>query len=308
MTDIICITGFLGSGKTTLLNRILPLCLNHKKVAVIENDFGDTGIDAGLVAETGAAVRELASGCICCSLRGELKAALQSLVVSENPDLIFIEPSGISRSSDILSALESPAGEGLISIINVVNLVDVSNFEDYLESFGDFYGDQISSARTILFSHQRGLSQERLDMLAAKVSGMNPGATCFLSDWLELNQETLWDFIKGSAVTAPEQIAAKPAAPQGRAGAGVFSSWSGRPDHAFNREELESILDSLAHGQAGPILRAKGFCRAADDSGWHFDYLTGHSEIRPVNSFSGGQVLVIGQILNAQKLTELFRI
>lgn len=308
MSEIICVTGFLGSGKTTLLNKVLPLCLKDKKVAVIENDFGDAGIDAGLVAETGAAVRELASGCICCSLRGELKSALKSLIEARKPELIFIEPSGLSRSSDVLSVLKSLEADGQVAVGNVVNLVDLSNFEDFIETFGDFYGDQIRSARTILFSHQRGLSLGGLDDLTARIRELNDQAACLTSDWLALDSGALWDFIKDAAATGLNKTSHENVPGPGRVGTGVFSSWSGWPDHVFSREELEDILASLAEGRAGPVLRAKGFCRAADVPGWHFEYLKGHGEIEPARSVSQGRALVIGQNLNTEKLAELFKV
>ena len=308
MPNIFCITGFLGSGKTTLLNKILPLCLEGNKVAVIENDFGDTGIDAGLVAETGAAVRELASGCICCSLRGELKTALKSLIETEKPDLIFIEPSGISRSSDILSALKPLMDEGSAAIGNVLALVDVSSFEDYLDTFGDFYGDQIEAAQTVLFSHQSGLSKDELNAISARIKEMCPRAACLISDWRELDREALWEFISASPGAAEESRFACDPSSQGKAGTEVFSFWSGFPDQAFSREEMESALLVLAGGLAGKVLRAKGFCRASNEPGWHFDYLKGRSDIKPKAADAGGRVLVIGQNLNADKLAGIFRL
>lgn len=306
MTEIFCVTGFLGAGKTTLLNKILPLCLTRSKVAVIENDFGDTGIDAGLVAETGAQVRELAAGCICCSLRGEMKSALLELITTEKPDLVFIEPSGISRSSDILCTLEALEVEGILKIGNIVNLVEAGNFEDYLDTFGDFFGDQISSARAILFSHQHALTRQRLDSLTARVRDMNQRAAFLVSDWLDLEPEALWDFIRDSSGVISEEDAARCNA--GRPGADVFYSWSGRPGNVFSRGEIESVLAALDAGVGGIILRAKGFVRSADGAGWHFDYLKGHREIKPAASFSEARVLVIGQDLQVDQLTEQFRI
>ncbi|MDR0356506.1 MAG: GTP-binding protein [Deltaproteobacteria bacterium] len=305
MTEIICVTGFLGAGKTTFLNKILPICLNGRKTAVIENDFGDAGIDAAVVGETGAVVRELSSGCICCSLKGEMKAVLLALIASESPDVIFVEPSGVSRSTDLIGALsQMKDGDSALSV-NVVNLVDVANFEDYLEAFGDFYGDQIASAQTIFFSHRQGLTQEKMNELANQISEMNPVAACYLSDWLEMSGEALWELIQD-----PKDFVNTPAfsgSGEAKSGAGVFSSWSGASDSRFSREDLEAILASLVDGQMGQVLRAKGFCRGEGNLGWHFNYRRGSVEIKSVDAVAEGRMLAIGQNLNTAKLAELFR-
>lgn len=114
MPRVICVTGFLGAGKTTFLNKILPVCLERGRVALIENDFGDAGVDADFLSPTGAAVRELASGCICCSLKEPLRQTLANLLDTEKPDFIFVEPSGISRTSDILPVLSITEPRALV--------------------------------------------------------------------------------------------------------------------------------------------------------------------------------------------------
>ncbi|MDR1297052.1 MAG: GTP-binding protein [Deltaproteobacteria bacterium] len=197
--DLICLTGFLGAGKTTLLNKLLEHALTRFRVAVVENDFGDEGLDAALVGLSGAPVRELTAGCVCCTLKLELKAAVREMIETHKPALVLVEPSGISRTSDMLPSLAALEKEGLVRVGPAVALVDARNFSDYLESFGDFFTDQISAARVLLLSHLDGLDRESVAGLVSELRSLNPRASILADPWPPLDSGALYDFITAPA-------------------------------------------------------------------------------------------------------------
>jgi G3E family GTPase len=226
--ELICLTGFLGAGKTTLLNKLLEHALTRFRVAVVENDFGDEGLDAALVGPSGAPVRELTAGCVCCTLKLELKAAVREMIETHKPALVLVEPSGISRTSDMLPSLAALEKEGLVRVGPAVALVDARNFSDYLESFGDFFTDQISAARVLLLSHLDGLGRESVAGLVSELRSLNPGASILADPWPPLDSGALYDFIT---------------APAGRANAGDV----GHDDASFTSSFSEDDADGRHH-------------------------------------------------------------
>lgn len=308
MPRVICVTGFLGAGKTTLLNAILPACLKKGKAAVIENDFGDATVDAEILAETGATIRELASGCICCSLKGTLRETLADLLEKERPDHVFVEPSGIGRPSDLLPALADAGGGNAPARVNVVTLVDAGNFDGYLDVFGDFFGDQIAAGDLVLFSHQENMNDADKRRIARAIGNLNGTADIYAGDWRELDGETLLEMILGAS---PRHHDAGGAGRDGQhrhgpSGARVFSSWHGVPAKEFTKSEMEAALSRLSEGIAGEVLRAKGFCPDGEGGSWHFEFLPGHNCVEASELSAAPRALVVGRELREAALAELF--
>ena len=177
LVNINIISGFLGAGKTTFLKKILPNI--QGKIAIIENEFGDAGLDGILInSNTNIPVREIYSGCICCSLATDLKNSIEDLIVNYNPNHIFIEPSGVASLSDILKIFNQYANNKDFSLkINyVITIVDALSYEDSLESFGSFYMDQISNAKAIFLSHLENLADDKIEFIISDLKQNNPNA------------------------------------------------------------------------------------------------------------------------------------
>ena len=183
-TDII--SGFLGAGKTTLIKKLVKEAYAGEKVVLIENEFGEIGIDGGFLADAGITVNEMNSGCICCSLVGDFGKALAEVVSTYAPDRIVIEPSGVGKLSDIIRAVEGLHNESL-ALNGATAVVDAKKCKMYMKNFGEFFNDQIESARAIVFSHTAGLSKEKLDTAIALVREHNPEAVIITTDWALLD-------------------------------------------------------------------------------------------------------------------------
>lgn len=154
MTELYIISGFLGAGKTTCIQTMIRSALKGKKVAVIENDFGESSVDAALLAECSLTVTNLSSGCICCSLTGDFRRALEQIRKDYAPDVILVEPSGVGKLSDVVKPCISLEDQGKIQLVRTITVVDARFFDKYRKNYGEFYEDQILYADLILMSHQ----------------------------------------------------------------------------------------------------------------------------------------------------------
>ena len=179
-TDII--SGFLGAGKTTLIKKLLKEAYAGEKVVLIENEFGEIGIDSGFLADAGVTVNEMNSGCICCSLVGDFGKALSQVIEDYAPERIIIEPSGVGKLSDIIRAVEGLHDERLI-LNSYAAVVDAKKCKMYMKNFGEFFNDQIESAGAIIFSHTTGVAQKKIDEAVALVREHNPEAVMVATDW-----------------------------------------------------------------------------------------------------------------------------
>lgn len=160
MTDIYIISGFLGAGKTTLIKTMVRSVFRDKKIVVIENDFGEAGIDAGLLRECSLTVTSLNAGCICCSLTGDFEKALERIQKDYAPDAIVVEPSGVGKLSDIARLCLKQEDKGNLHLQRTITVVDIRFFDKYLKNYGEFFKDQISYADLILLSHQEECQKE----------------------------------------------------------------------------------------------------------------------------------------------------
>ena len=185
VTKIDIFSGFLGAGKTTLIKKLIKEAFQGEKIVLIENEFGEIGIDGGFMREAGIQVNELNSGCICCSLVGDFREALKKVVETYHPDRILIEPSGVGKLSDVTRAVEG-VGETLpVSLNSFVTVADVNKVKMYMKNFGEFYDDQISHASCIILS-RTGSADEKVAAAVALIQEKNPTATIVTTDWNEL--------------------------------------------------------------------------------------------------------------------------
>ena len=191
MAKIDIISGFLGAGKTTLIQKLLKEALKGEKVVLIENEFGEIGIDGGFLKDAGIEVTEMNSGCICCSLVGDFGSALKEVVTQYNPDRIIIEPSGVGKLSDVIKAVQGVAEDVELDLNSFVTVADAKKCKMYMKNFGEFYDDQISHASCIILSRTQNATEEKIAAAVAMLREKNPTATIVTTAWDALTGEQI---------------------------------------------------------------------------------------------------------------------
>ena len=191
MTKIDIFSGFLGAGKTTLIKKLIKESFAGQKVVLIENEFGEIGIDGGFLKESGIQINELNAGCICCSLVGDFRTALQQVVEQYHPDRIVIEPSGVGKLSDVTRAVEGVAEHLDVQLSSFVTVADVNKVKMYMKNFGEFYDDQISHASCIILSRTQNATEEKIAAAVAMLREKNPTATIVTTAWDSLTGEQI---------------------------------------------------------------------------------------------------------------------
>ena len=191
MTKIDIFSGFLGAGKTTLIKKLIKESFAGQQVVLIENEFGEIGIDGGFLKESGIQINELNAGCICCSLVGDFRTALQQVVEQYHPDRIVIEPSGVGKLSDVTRAVEGVAEHLDVELNSFVTVADVNKVKMYMKNFGEFYDDQISHASCILLSRTQTASEEKVAAAVALLREKNPTAAIVTTDWDHLTGDQI---------------------------------------------------------------------------------------------------------------------
>ena len=201
MTKIDIISGFLGAGKTTLIQKLIKEVYAGKKVVLVENEFGEIGIDGGFLKDAGIVVNEINSGCICCTLQGDFRNALQEVVKKYNPDHIIIEPSGVGKLSDILAVVKDVEGLELNSYSTVV---DAKRCEIYHKNFKEFFDDQISTAACVILSRTQLVDEETLQKDIAIIRELNHDARIITTPWDDLSGQAIIEAMEGSTDGFPE--------------------------------------------------------------------------------------------------------
>ena len=211
MTKIDIISGFLGAGKTTLIKRLLADALKGEQVVLIENEFGEIGIDGGFLKDAGIVVNEMNAGCICCSLVGDFGKALHDVVDQYHPDRILIEPSGVGKLSDVIAAVQNAHLD--VQLNSFVTVVDALKAKMYLKNFGEFFENQVAHAGAILLSRTAECPEKRLDETVAMLRGLNEHARIVTTPWKDLTGEQLLATMEGSrdlVAEVLEEIAHEP--------------------------------------------------------------------------------------------------
>ena len=203
MTKIDIFSGFLGAGKTTLIKKMIAESYKGQKLVLIENEFGEIGIDGGFLQEAGIQITEMNSGCICCSLVGDFGKALKKVIAEYHPDRILIEPSGVGKLSDVIAAVSKVTNDE-VTLGYTVAVADASKVKVYMKNFGEFYNNQIETASTIILSRTDSIPQSKLDAAVAMLREHNSVATIVTTPWGELTGEQLIEALEGKASVAAE--------------------------------------------------------------------------------------------------------
>jgi G3E family GTPase len=203
MTKIDIYSGFLGAGKTTLIKKMIQEAYKGEKLVLIENEFGEIGIDGGFLQDAGINITEMNSGCICCSLVGDFGKALTQVIAEYDPDRIVIEPSGVGKLSDVIAAVEKVTNENVV-LGNTVAVADAGKVKVYMKNFGEFYNNQIETASAIILSRTDAIAQEKLDAAVALIREHNAEAALVTTPWNQLTGAQLMEAMEGKASVAAE--------------------------------------------------------------------------------------------------------
>lgn len=328
MTKIDIFSGFLGAGKTTLIKKLIKEAYAGEKLVLIENEFGEIGVDGGFLAEAGVKINELNSGCICCSLVGDFAKALEKVYNEYHPDRILIEPSGVGKLSDVLRAVES-ANLPDCKINTYTAVVDAAKCKTYMKNFGEFFNDQVKTAACIVFSHVDTAGAEKLETALALVRAQNPHATVVTTPWNELDGKDVLSAMEHADTLEHEleELERHGHCCHGHhehgEGCGhhhehdhdghhhhadeVFTSWGVETGKRYSKEELEKALCELSDAvRFGTVLRAKGIVGCTDGKWLHFDYIPGETDVRYGSAAYTGRLCVIGSKIDEDELAVLF--
>lgn len=200
MTKVDVISGFLGAGKTTLISKLIKDVFHGQKVVLVENEFGEIGIDGGFLKDSGIEIREINSGCICCTLKGDFEKSLQQVIDTYHPDRIIIEPSGVGKLSDILRAVKTVSGVELDSYSTVV---DAARCKVYHRNFKEFFDDQIATASCVILSKTQNVDEAKLAADTEIIRELNPDARVITTPWDELSGQAIFDAMIGASSGFP---------------------------------------------------------------------------------------------------------
>ncbi|GBG55859.1 cobalamin biosynthesis protein CobW [Sporomusaceae bacterium FL31] len=310
------VSGFLGAGKTTLILKMLKERKGNEKIFILENEYGKAGIDGILLSSNNAEIKEIYSGCICCSLKGEFTQVLKHAISSIKPDRILIEPTGIGKLSEILQIVQQPCFHETIVIDHVITVVDVHEVHNYLRNFGEFYKDQIYHAKIIVLSKTQEISYPNIQEIVNLIREHNSSAKVVTSSWDQLAiQEILQaenpEIIKNETAISPKKLSYTRKQPVSvricnhhSGAADIFDNVSWKGLRVFSISSLNAVLSAISTGQYGKILRAKGIVAGKND--WiHFEYVNGQWKCNTTKPLKLGRAVFIGQNLLSEKLLEL---
>ena len=342
MTKIDIFSGFLGAGKTTLIKKLIAEAYTGEQIVLIENEFGEIGIDGGFLQEAGINITEMNSGCICCSLVGDFGKALRQVLETYHPDRILIEPSGVGKLSDVIRAVQD-LGIQEVVLNGFTTVVDAAKAKMYMKNFGEFFNNQVEHASAIILSRTAGMEQKKLDACVALLREKNPTATIVTTPWDELNGKQLLAAMerRDTLAAALEELAEEQEHEHHHHheddcdcgchehehhhhhGDGcdcgchdhehhhadeVFTSWGRETAHPYEKAELTAALQALDTGDYGQVLRAKGIVAGTDGRWLHFDYVPGEVEVRNGPAGVTGRLCVIGAELKEETLASLFHL
>jgi G3E family GTPase len=324
MTEIYIVSGFLGAGKTTLIRKLLKEAFYQEKVVLLENDFGEVSVDAALLKSGGIEVKEINSGCICCSLSGDFVKAVREIHRQYRPDKIIIEPSGVGKLSDVARACEDPAIQPPVNIKRKITVADAARCQSYLDNFGEFYEDQIENADVIVLSHTAE-HPDKANAAVDSIKALNPHVPVFSKPWNQIGADEILFPRRGQhgqEECSPNYGYSHDSShdheyeydhdhghdhecdhDHDHSAEEVFDTVTIRTTRKFRNDELKNFIYRLERDFPGTVLRAKGILRGIN--GYiELQYLPGDLKIEDCDT-EGDMLNIIGKDLNKQELIGL---
>lgn len=339
MTKVDIISGFLGAGKTTFIKKLLSDVWAGEKLVLIENEFGEIGIDGGFLKDAGIEITEMNSGCICCTLVGDFSKALVKVLDEYHPDRVIIEPSGVGKLSDVARAIEAVEKDADIEIDGRITVVDGKKTKMYMKNFGEFFKDQVEHASTIVVSRTQMMTDEKVEECVHTLREENAEATIISTPWDELGKEAISHALtKGAEIESLFEDHEDHDHDHDHCdhdhhdhdhhdhdhdcccghdhdhhhhhhADDVFTSWGKETVHKYTEEELDYLLKALSETTSyGTILRSKGIIQMTDGSWKQFDLVPEEYEVREGQPDYTGRICVIGTDLKEDDLLKLFHV
>ena len=329
MTKIDIISGFLGAGKTTFIKKMLEEAFVGEQIVLIENEFGEVGIDGGFLKDAGIEITEMTSGGICCSLVGDFATNLNEVITKYHPDRILIEPSGVGKLSDVMKSVIDIEKEQDVKLNALVTVVNAVKAKKQMKAFGEFFNNQIEHATTIVLSRSQNATAEQLEECVKMMQELNHDAAIITTAWDAIDGKQILNVMEGQDNLEMKVLAEHHAhAHHHHHDHGedctcgchdhdhhhhhaddVFTSWGKETPHKFEKAKIEGILKTFCDtDDYGTILRAKGMVESVDGSWIYFDMVPGEYELREGQPDYTGRLCVIGTNIDDHKLVELFGI
>jgi G3E family GTPase len=303
MIKVDVISGFLGSGKTTLVKKLLQ-AHQKEKVVLIENEFGDIGIDGDLMEREGFEVFEISSGCICCIMQKDFVQMLTRIIEEFQPERIIIEPTGISILSEIIELLRKPEFVPFLQINSLVTVVDSVNYLQQYEVFGEFFEDQITNASLLTLSKSQLVDRETIDKIISSLREFNQDGEIISKPWDTLGPEEIENLLDVQGDLDLSDIlhtAYKPCSEN------EFEAVALKTSRTFSQKELELCLSLLSQPQYGQVLRGKGFLKGPRGF-LDFSYTNGQFMVSDSKFKSSGKLCLIGKNLKEKEIKDLFKV
>lgn len=342
MTKVDIISGFLGAGKTTFIKQLIQQVFTGEKLVLIENEFGEIGIDGGFLKDAGIEITEMNSGCICCTLVGDFSKALKKVLEEYKPDRVIIEPSGVGKLSDVAKAIEDVKKDADIEISGRITVVDGKKAKLYLKNFGEFFKDQVEHASTIVVSRTQMMTDEKVEECVHMLREENPEAAIITTPWDELGKEAILRALeRGTEIEGlfeehehhdcghhheehcdcghhhhehehhdcGHHHHDHEHGHHHHHADDIFTSWGQETAHKYTEEELDFVMKALSETESyGTILRSKGIVPMEDGTWKQFDLVPEEYEVREGQPDYTGRLCVIGTDLKEDDLRKLFHV
>ena len=336
MTKIDIISGFLGAGKTTFIKKMISEAFSGEKVVLIENEFGEVGVDGGFLKDAGIEISEMNSGCICCSLVGDFDKNLREVVEKFTPDRIVIEPSGVGKLSDVMTSVINLEGDLDVKLNALVTVVNAAKAAKQMKAFGEFFNNQIEYATVIVLSRTQGMDDAKLEATVKQMQDLNSKAAIITTPWDNIQGAQILKVMEGQDNLEMKTLAEEEHHRHEHEhhhhehehehhhehgedctcgchdhhhhhADEVFTSYGKETPHKFNKETIENAMKQFAETEDyGVIVRSKGMVESTDGTWIYFDFVDGDYELREGAPDYTGRIVVIGAEIKEDKIEELF--
>ena len=306
------ISGFLGAGKTTLINKLLAEAYISENPVLIENEFGDVGIDDSLIENPEIQVRLLASGCICCTLASGFVQGIKEVAEKYNPTRIIVEPTGLANPTDVLAACLEAGKSVPLKVSTLITVANATNIIPLLAVGGTLFTEQLTGAEIILLSCTQLLTQTELTEVIEAVQTLNPHCPILDCNWKDLDSLALLSMAEEERVQKSGEVCQVCRHVHNHEhehslqhGTEAYSSLAFFPEHPYTETQAQTLLTELSRGRYGDILRAKGFLRRPGSGFYRIGYVYGRGELLPITYEGQSKFVIIGRKLNLSALSEL---
>jgi len=313
-------SGFLGAGKTTLIKKLIDENFIKEKVAIIENEFGEVGIDGSILRKSNMQVKEINAGCICCTINQDFKEAVGEVIDKFNPSRIIIEPSGVGKLSEILKSLNSADLKSKIKLNMIIAVVDALKYKIYISNFDEFYKNQIVNSNAIILSRTQAAKTSQIEEVMRDITKINPKAAIITTPWDKISSSKIVEVSQMNRkipveeqvnlIKMPEKMTflrEKKDNHHDHHADEIFSTWGIETAKVFNKKNLiENLHHINKNKNYGIVLRAKGIVQVDKNQWIQFDYVPDEFKVVTTTPDYTGRLCIIGSNLNKKDIKELF--